>query len=108
MYAKYGKFNIGNEQAQYRLEVGSHLGTASDSLIVEHNNNAFSTKDRDNDKDSGNCAVRCTGAWWYEDCQYSNLNGQYLGEQNNWQGVRWFHFRRNLSLKFAEMKIRPT
>ena len=62
VYAKYGKFNIGNEQAQYRLEVGSHSGTASDSLIVEHNNNAFSTKDRDNDKDSSNCAVRCTGA----------------------------------------------
>ena len=23
-YAKYGKFNIGDEQAQYRLEVGSY------------------------------------------------------------------------------------
>jgi len=28
-YAKYGKFNIGDEQAQYRLEVGSYSGTTS-------------------------------------------------------------------------------
>ena len=26
-YAKYGKFNIGDEQAKYRLEVGSYSGT---------------------------------------------------------------------------------
>ena len=31
VYAKYGKFNIGDEQAKYRLEVGSHSGTVVDS-----------------------------------------------------------------------------
>jgi len=31
-YAKYGTFSIGDEQAQYRLEVGSYSGTAGDSL----------------------------------------------------------------------------
>ena len=46
MYAKYGKFKIGDEQAQYRLEVGSYSGTAGDSLTY-HNNMAFSTKDKD-------------------------------------------------------------
>ena len=107
VFAKYGKFNIGDEYAQYRLEVGLYSGTAKDSLGY-HDNMAFTTKDRDNDKDrSNNCAVRCTGAWWYKRCQHSNLNGQYLGEnKRNWQGVRWYHFRKSLSLKFAEMKIR--
>ena len=46
MYAKYGKFNNGDEQAKYRLEVGSYSGTAGDSL-ANQNNMVFSTKDRD-------------------------------------------------------------
>ena len=32
VYAKYGKFSIGDEQALYRLEAGSYSGTAGDSL----------------------------------------------------------------------------
>ena len=56
VYAKYGKFNIGDEQAKYRLEVGSYSGTAGDSLTY-HNKMAFGTKDRDNDINSRNCAV---------------------------------------------------
>ena len=109
-YAKYGKFNIGDEHAKYRLDVGSYSGTAGDSLAY-HNNMAFSTKDRDNDRWSGtNCAVRFTGAWWYDDCSYSNLNGKYLGNvKGNWKGVDWWHFKRHrLSLKFTEMKLRPS
>ena len=105
--AKYGKFNIGDEQAQYRLEVGSYSGTAGDSL-ANHNNMAFSTKDRDNDRRSSNCAVRFTGAWWYNSCIHSNLNGQYLGNKNDNRGARWGGFKGSLSLKFTEMKLRPS
>ena len=106
-YAKYGKFNIGDGQAQFRLEVGSYSGTAGDSLAY-HNNMAFTTKDRDNDRWSSNCAVRWTGAWWYNYCHDSNLNGQYLGDKKDSRGAWWYHFRRDLSLKFTEMKLRPT
>ena len=57
VYAKYGKFNIGDEQAQYRLKVGSYSGRAGDSLAW-HDNMAFTTKDRDNDRARAhNCAV---------------------------------------------------
>ena len=108
VYAKYGNFSIGDEQAKYRLKVGSYSGTAADSLTGHHNNIAFSTKDRDNDNQGSNCAVRSTGAWWYNTCQNSNLNGRYLGKQHNWQGIRWYHFRYDLSLKFTEMKLRPS
>ena len=108
VYAKNGKFNIGDEQAKYRLKVGSYSGTAADSLTRHHNNMAFSTKDRDNDNDGSSCAVKCTGAWWYNNCQHSNLNGRYLGKQRNWQGLRWDYFRIDLSLKFTEMKLRPS
>ena len=107
-YAKYGKFNIGDEEAQYRLEVGSYSGTAGDSLTRVHNNMAFSTKDRDNDRWSLNCAVSSTGAWWYHHCQHSNLNGKYLGDKSDYRGARWYHFKDSLSLKFTELKLRPS
>jgi len=107
-HAKYGKFSIGDERAQYRLEVGSYSGTAGDSLAW-HNNMAFTTKDRDNDRyGSRNCAVVWTGAWWYNNCHYSNLNGKYLGDTTNTQGVNWWHWKNAyVSLKFTEMKLRP-
>ena len=107
VYAKYGKFNIGDEQAKYRLEVGSYSGTAGDSLAY-HNKMAFSTKDRDNNIDSRNCAVEYTGAWWYKSCHNSNLNGKYLGNKRDSRGARWHHFKGSLSLKFTEMKLRPS
>ena len=106
-YAKYGKFNIGDEQAQYRLEVGSYSGTVGDSL-ARHNNMAFTTKDRNNDRWRGNCAVLWTGAWWYVSCQQSNLNGQYLGDKRDDRGAMWNGFRGPLSLKFTEMKLKPS
>ena len=107
-YAKYGKFNIGDEQAQYRLEVGSYSGTAGDSFASPHNNMAFTTKDRDNDRrSSNNCAVKHTGAWWFKYCYYSNLNGQYVGDKRDSRGTRWKHFRDYHSLKSTEMKLRP-
>jgi len=108
MYAKYGRFNIGDEQAQYRLEVGSYSGTAGDSLISEHNNMAFSTKDRDNDRSSENCAVHETGAWWYNRCHSSNLNGKYLGEKVSNRGAASGAHYKYLSLKYTEMKLRPS
>ena len=108
VYAKYGRFSIGDEQAKYRLEVSSYSGTAGDSLAW-HNHLAFSTKDRDNDMwYIRNCAVQWTGAWWYNTCHHSNLNGKYLANKNNDRGTRWRHFRGSLSLKFTEMKLRPS
>ena len=107
VYAKYSKFNIGDEQANYRREVGSYSGTAGDSLAY-HNKMAFSTKDRDNNINSRNCAVEYTGAWWYKDCHDSNLNGNYLGNKRDSRGVQWYRFRGSLSLKFTEMKLRPS
>ena len=103
VYAKYGRFSIGDEQAQYRLEISSYSGTAGDSLAY-HNNMTFSTKDR-----GISCAVEYTGAWWYNICYYSNLNGKYLGNKADVRGAVWRHFRQNyLSLKFTEMKLRPS
>jgi len=85
------------------------VGTAGDSLSG-HRGMAFSTKDQDNDIYSGNCATQFKGAWWYQKCLWSNLNGLYLhGKHSNaWQGVDWGSWRgSNYSVKRAEMKIKP-
>ena len=85
------------------------LGTAGDSLLY-HRGMAFTTKDRDNDPNSSNCATMYKGAWWFNSCLYSNLNGLYLHGQysNEWEGVNWYHWKGpNYSAKRAEMKIKP-
>ena len=70
----------------------------------------FSTKDQDNDRQIGSCAVTFKGAWWYNKCHKSNLNGQYLGGPHktyadgiNWWALRGHHY----SFKRSEMKLRP-
>ena len=72
----------------------------------------FTTKDKDNDRSSihGNCAVYFKGAWWYNVCHNSNLNGLYLRGDNTTygEGLTWSEWRRyRYSLKKSEMKIRP-
>ncbi|XP_043202029.1 techylectin-5A-like [Amphibalanus amphitrite] len=105
----YGTFRVSSEADGYRLAVGNYSGDAGDAL-KRHNGYRFSTKDRDNDVHSaGSCATRHRGAWWYEACYDSNLNGQPLVGHNTGQGgISWNKWRTwDYSLKAAEMKIRP-
>ena len=84
-------------------------GNAGDSLAV-HRGSSLSTKDRDNDSSSGNCATSYKGAWWYESCHYSNLNGLYHpGRHSSYaDGVNWYHWKGYYySVKRAEMKLKP-
>ncbi|GFS23837.1 fibrinogen-related protein 3.2 [Elysia marginata] len=78
LYASYTRFGIEDESDNYRLTLGSYSGTVgekSDSGMSYHNGQAFTTLDRDNDRDSSNCAVKWRGAWWYKRCHLVNLNG---------------------------------
>ncbi|XP_055545693.1 ficolin-2-like isoform X2 [Wyeomyia smithii] len=76
--AKYSSFQIGNEAEKYVLKsVGTFSGTAGDSL-TRGLNSKFSTADQDNDSSKSHCAVLYHGAWWYENCHLSNLNGKYV------------------------------
>ena len=108
-YAVYGTFEVDDESNKYRLTVRGYSGTAGDSLGY-YNERSFTIKDQDNDRKSGaNCAQVRTGAWWYNSCAWSNLNGKYLGNTVNLDGINWYHWKNNsLSLKRSVMMVRPS
>ncbi|CAB1418433.1 unnamed protein product [Pleuronectes platessa] len=114
-YAQYATFGVGlfsvdADDDGYPLTVGDYSGNAGDSLL-KHNGMKFTTKDRDNDHSENNCASFYHGAWWYRNCHTCNLNGQYLrGQHTSYaDGIEWSSWTGwQYSLKFSEMKIRPT
>ncbi|XP_077378592.1 fibrinogen C domain-containing protein 1 isoform X2 [Festucalex cinctus] len=114
-FAHYAQFSVGRdsvnpEEDGYPLLVDRYSGTAGDSLL-KHSGMQFTTKDRDRDQSENNCATYYQGAWWYRNCHTSNLNGQYLGgsHASYADGVEWSSWTGwQYSLRFTEMKIRPT
>ena len=109
-YAQYSIFSIGDSTTNYAITVGVFSGTAGDSLS-QHNGLPFSTRDIDNDQEiEGNCAIDNRGAWWYDRCHVSNLNGVYYPEgfyeSFAPNGVIWESWRGFFnSLTFTEMKV---
>ena len=82
----------------------------SGDSLREHDGFRFSTKDKDLDGYSGDCAKLFKGGWWYTECHTASLNGQYLGGKHEsfangivWDAWKGFFY----SLKKTQMKIRP-
>ena len=68
----------------------------------------LSTKDVDNDMSELSCAQKHRGAWWFEECFHSHLNGEYLGGRHNqgYKGIVWVNFKGPYySYKVTEMKV---
>ncbi|KFM63833.1 Techylectin-5A, partial [Stegodyphus mimosarum] len=110
-YALYDTFWIDDEDHKYTLHIADYSGDAGDSMIAQHNNQKFSTKDQENDnhKDQ-NCAQVYKGGWWYNTCHHSNLNGLYLrGKHESFaDGVVWLTWKGyKESMDTTEIKIRP-
>ncbi|NWT90057.1 FCN1 protein, partial [Lanius ludovicianus] len=109
-FAKYASFRVLGESEKYRLVLGDFLGGNAGDSLSYHRDMPFSTTDQDNDMSSFNCATEYKGAWWYNDCHYSNLNGMYwMGTHGSYaDGINWktgkeYHY----SYKRTEMKFRP-
>ncbi|XP_004714501.1 ficolin-2 [Echinops telfairi] len=109
-FAKYSSFQMAGEEEKYKFLLGAFVeGNAGDSLS-SHKDRPFTTKDQDNDMNSGNCAEIFKGAWWYTSCHASNLNGRYLGgaHESYADGINWKLGKGlNYSYKMSEMKLRP-
>ena len=108
-YAHYGFFNVNGPSTNYTLDVADYKTTSStEDRLTSHNGMRFSTKDRDDDQNSGNCATIFHGAWWYKNCYDSNLNGRYRYSTSNWGTVFWHLLGEGAvdAMKFTEMKLR--
>ena len=109
-YANYSTFRVLDSSRKYTLNIGGYSGDAGDSMIPQHNGMNFTTFDEDNDhRPDGNCAVYFKGAWWYNQCHLSNLNGQYLSGHHTSpaDGINWNHWKGfYYSLNTTEMKLR--
>ncbi|RXG50920.1 Ryncolin-4 [Armadillidium vulgare] len=109
-WAKYEYFFIADENGKYKLDIGNYSGNAGDGLRPQSGMN-FTTLDQDNDKYHLNCAERFKGAWWYNECHRSNLNGlPHKGNHSSYaDGINWgIHFRgQYYSLKYTKLSIRP-
>ena len=73
-----------------------------------HHGMPWGTFDVNNDpKWAVNCPITCHGAWWYNQCDFANLNGLYNSTStymaNSW--AVWLGHA--YPLKATQMKIRP-
>ncbi|XP_050514536.1 fibrinogen C domain-containing protein 1-B-like isoform X3 [Diabrotica virgifera virgifera] len=112
-YALYDSFAIGSEVEGYYLStLKGYSGDAGDSLS-NHLGQKFTTLDLDQDqKPDGNCAEIFIGAWWYNNCYESHLNGKFRNIRwpaaYKYKGIVWFGFKNNeYFLSQARMLIRP-
>ena len=111
----YQLFRVGGADTNYRLTIGQGQGVGSShNSMARQNGMPFSTRDRDNDASSRSCATIYGGAWWYNSCLSSNLNGKYQlhtpedggsfaagANRLSWYTGRHSHFTK------VQMKVRP-
>ncbi|KAJ8033373.1 Ryncolin-4 [Holothuria leucospilota] len=111
-YAKYSSFRISDESDKYRLSLGSYTeGDAGDKMSY-NNGRPFTTRDRDNDAYSYNCATyyyycsyncNTNGGWWYGYCSNAYLNAAYGSNCLYWYNLPGS----SCNIKYTEMKLRP-
>ena len=103
-YLSYKSFSVGPANSQYQLSISGFTGITTDPF-TRLNGMKFTTKDRDNDKYNGNCAVKGDGSdgggWWYRYCALIHINHQYKHHQSIHLSGKWH------PLSFIEMKIKP-
>ena len=110
IYLPYNKFSVGPANSQYQLSISGFTGITTDPFTTHSlDGMKFTTKDRDNDRSNGNCAVTGhggnAGGWWYRSCAHIHINHQY-----KYPGLS-YSLRLNGETfplpPFIEMKIKP-
>ncbi|XP_034104834.1 angiopoietin-related protein 7-like [Drosophila albomicans] len=98
--ARYDDFKISDEDSGYKLSLGKFSGTIIEDAMKSSENTKFTTFDRDNDINYGNCAIDYESGWWHTNCYDCNLNAPYGPALNWFVGYKIY-------LKEAKMLIRP-
>ncbi|XP_059154487.1 fibroleukin-like [Physella acuta] len=106
-YAVYRGFKVENEAAKYKMSYTSFTGGNVVDNFSYNKGQKFTTIDSDNDMWSGeNCAVHNRGGWWYFDCHFVNVNGEWASRVHA-KGINWHTITGwSDSLDFVEMKLR--
>ncbi|XP_053380478.1 angiopoietin-2-like [Mercenaria mercenaria] len=101
--ANYDNFSVLLPNNKYTLYISGYSGNVTDAMSYS-TNMGFSTRDRDNDASSTNCAFYYESGWWFKHCQMCNLNGRYN------IGFMWFNQDTSgwIRLKSSVMKIKPS
>ena len=105
-YLSYSSFRVGPASSNYQLSISGYKGNASTNPFSDSSLNGvpFTTKDKDIDKWSKNCAVDTAGSnaggWWYISCSNIFINNKYKSSIAIYLGG-W------KALSFTEMKIKP-
>ena len=98
----YNHFRVGPPSDNYRLSISGFTGITLTDPFTTHplNGRQFTTRDRDNDGWSDNCAVNRRG-WWHDVCTHINPNYNYKYSAGLYVAGAWY------KPVFVEMKIRP-
>ena len=106
-HLSYKSFSVGPANSQYQLSISGFTGVTTDPFATHGplNGMKFTTKDRDNDNWSRNCAVHASdgnaGGWWHHSCSHIHVNHQYKHKYSIYLNGTYH------SLPFIEMKIKP-
>lgn len=65
VWVEYGTFKVDSEKFKYQLIVDEYRGSIADSFLY-HNNQSFSTFDRNNDATNASCAQSLGAGWWFK------------------------------------------
>ena len=101
----YNYFSVSDRATEYTINLQYYSGYYN-SMTGRHSLNGmkFSTKDNDNDKHVDNCAELHHGAWWYNSCSDSNLNGLYSA--SNETGIFWLDYKyQGYPITYTRMRI---
>jgi len=88
--AEYSTFKVLSETDKYRMQVAGYSGNAGNAFGTDmHNDQKFSTYDRDNDGWRLNCAKREGGGFWYRDCASADVNSARNNEHGPTRSFGW-------------------
>ncbi|XP_050515266.1 microfibril-associated glycoprotein 4-like isoform X3 [Diabrotica virgifera virgifera] len=113
---RYRQFEIGPEIDGYPLKTASGFSGAAGDGLNWILGQKFSTKDLDQDAwKEGDCPAYSLGAWWYNNCYSSNLNGKYRhmahADGIDRKGMNWDPLTSKPEKKFflsgSRMLVRP-
>ena len=90
-YSVYDKFHIDNETNNYRLHVSGYSGNTDHDYWSHHNGSEFSTRDRDNDRNTNSCSHEWKGGHWYHGgCHHVNPTGLYKPTGADSMNLYWY------------------